>query len=388
LLGVGAALGSPDAEARDDELSGWADRLDAAGVSVGASYTAEYTAVVSGGLDRGGSFRNQFTADAGFDLGRMVGLEGGSAYVQFLSVNPERGGTLDAGDLQVSSNIESDRHLDTVFELWYEQTFFEGSLRLKAGKFDANSEFAFVDVAGGFANSSAGFSPTISVFPSYPDPATAVMVSVTLPTDSGVGVALAYGLFDGALGVDGVRTGSRGPSSFFRDGLSDDWFHIAQGGVAWDDGRLSFGGWWHTGVFDRFDGGTESGTGGAFATWEQTLWDFGGAAEQGRGLTAFAQYGWADGAVGETEHHLGCGLVIGGPFVSRPSDSAGVYATLAALADGAGFQRDELAVDIYYRAQVRDWVFVQPELQVVFNPGGSASVGDAWILGIRTGFEF
>ncbi|MEM9373568.1 MAG: carbohydrate porin [Planctomycetota bacterium] len=370
---------------------GWLERLESAGISLGASYTAEYTAVVSGGLSRGGSFRNLFSADARFDLGSLAGIDGAAALVRFQSVNPERGGSLDAGDLQVSSNIESDRHLDGISEFWFEQGWLDGALRIKAGKVDANSEFAFVEVAGGFSNSSAGFSPTVFAFPSYPDPATSVMIFLGLPADRGTSLTLGYGLFDGALGADGVRTGSRGPSTFFRDGLSNDWFHIAQGELVWEGGRLSAGGWWHTGSFDRFDGGTERGTGGAFATLEQTVWRSGGASSDAeRRLSVFFQYGWADDAVSEVGQHVGGGLVMDGPIASRSADSAGLYASLADLsgAAGAGFERDELAIDLYYRAWLHDAVFVQPELQLIMHPGGDATVDDAWIVGFRAGIEF
>ncbi|MEM9083919.1 MAG: carbohydrate porin, partial [Planctomycetota bacterium] len=323
---------------------------------------------------------------------QAFGVEGGTAFIQYLSVNPEQGGSLDSGDLQVYSNIENDRHLDVIFELWYEQVLLDGMIRFKIGKIDVNSEFAFVDVAGDFSNSSAGFSPTILAFPSYPDSAMSVNVFITMIDSPSLEMTLGYGYYDGASGVDDIRTGARGPSSFFSTDGSDDSFHIAQldfgwGGSADDEertGRLMVGGWHHTGEFARFDGGTDEGVWGAFLTVEQEV--IGG--DNGPSLTLFGQLGFSDEDVSEVSHHLAIGAVSSG-FPWREDDSAGIYVTFAGLSDkpGAGFTDDEVAIDLYYRHQATPAVFVQPELQYIANPSGGG-VDDALVGGLRVGVAF
>jgi porin len=402
-----------------DGLTGdwWGGRtwLEERGLRIGAVYIAEFSSVVDGGIGQRGSFRNLLAVEAELDLAIAVGVEGGSVFLQYLSVNADSGGSLDAGDIQVFSNIENDRSLDVIYEMWYQQLFLEDRLRVKVGKVDANSEFAFVDVAGDFTNSSAGFSPTIFAFPTYPDPATAVNIFGTLAQSDRATLTIGYGFYDGAAGADGVRTGSRGPSSFFSDDLSGDYFHIAQVDLAWDalmpegnmfkDGRLSLGGWYHDGVFDRFDGGTERGVLGFFATGEIRLFDpdrvgpaggdagtVAGAEEAppDRGVYLFAQYGWADDEVSEIGHHLAGGLVWRGPSAGRPDDSVGLYASLAVLSDepGAGFSRDELALETYYRVQVMPAVFVQPGAVYIVNPSGDSDVDNAVVLSLRVGVSF
>lgn len=375
--------------------------LEEAGIAVGGAYIVEFSTVLDGGVSETGYFRNLLTLDAEFDLDTILGLEGGSVFIQYLSVNGESGGTRDSGDLQVYSNIESDRHLDVLYEAWYQQQLFDGRLRLKLGKVDANSEFAFVDIAGDFSNSSAGFSPTILAFPSYPDPATSVNAFFTLVEEEAYALTFGYGLYDGAL-QDGVNTGSRGPSSFFDDDASDAIFHAGQAELAWDrsgdgrswftGGRLSAGVWHHTADFERFDGGTDDGTTGFFLTGEARLFDPDAGDAQGpdRGVYLFAQYGWADEEVSEVTQHFGGGLVWRGPWEGRPDDSLGLYASLAALSDetGAGFDDDELALSAYYRVQLSPAVFVQPEIQFIENPSGSDAIDDALVLGLRVGIEF
>lgn len=369
--------------------------LQEVGISIGAEYVAEYSAVLHGGVRRADVFGNQLTFDLTFDTERLVGLPGGTAFVQYLHVNAFDGGSIDAGDIQVYSNMETDRSLDVIYEAWYEQLLFGDRVRIKIGKVDANSEFNFVDAAGDFSNSSAGFSPTIFVFPSYPNPAMSVNLFVTLVDTEPAAFTLGYGFYDGAAGVDGVRTGTRGPSTFFSDDLSDDYFHVVQGELAWDqlgqlpDGRLSVGGWWHTGEFQRFDGGADDGTGGFFLTVEQRLFACDGL-ESDAGLYVFAQYGWANEQVSEIGQHIAGGLVARGLVPSRESDSAGIYVTCVDLSDepGAGFAKDETAIDLYYRIQMTPAVFIQPEFQYIINPSGDPSVDDALVGGIRVGITF
>jgi porin len=151
------------------------------------------------------------------------------------------------------------------------------------------------------------------------------------------------------------------------------------------EGRIALGAWAHSGDFDRFDGGVEEGTYGFHFTAEQRLW-----ARGDRGLHAFVQYGWADQAVSDFAQHMGAGLVLRGTSDARSGDSAGLYATWADLSDepAAGFDRDELAFDAYYRLELAPAVFVQPEIQYIVNPSGDPTIDNAIVGGLRVGVTF
>ncbi len=395
LTGMSSAQPAPTSLWERDRLTGdWGglrSDLESQGLTLGGEYIAEFTSVIDGGIDANDSIRNLFTLDAELDLETAFGVKGGTFFAQYLSVNAERGGSRDAGDLQVFSNIENDRSLDVLYELWYEQLFLGDRVRVKIGKIDANSEFAFVEAAGEFANSSAGFSPAIFVFPSYPDPATSVNLFATLIRQDAFEWTIGYGLYDGAAGVDGVPTGTRGPSTFFDSDRSNDYFHIAQTDFKWDArARLTLGAWRHTGDFARFDGGVEDETTGFFATGELRVFAPDAARDEAseHGIYLFGQYAWADEDVSEVAQHFGAGAVWRGMFASRPDDSAGLYVSFADLSDDAGFEDDELALDAYYRFQLAPAVFVQPEAQHILRPSGDPGIGDALIFGLRVGVSF
>jgi len=384
----------------NDRLTGnWGgsrDSLEESGLSVSAENVFEYSGVIEGGLNQTDSDRNLFTAELELDAEVLFGLNGGTFFAQFLSVTAERGGSSDAGDLQGYTNIENEGSLDTLYELWYQQVLLDGRVRAKVGKVDANSEFAYVaplkevSAACEFTHSSAGFQPTIAGFPSYPDPAMSVNLFAAPYVDDSVQLTLAYGLYDGAAGVDGVSTGSRGPSSFFSDKRSDDYFHISEGQLAWKEtgslpgGSLSIGGWLHTGDWDRFDGGVEDTTAGWYATIQQQL-TAPDAEDADHGLYLFGQYGYGDDSVVEVGQVFSAGALQNGLGRFRPDDLLGIYASFADLSDApaAGFQRDELAIEALYRFMITPAISMQPGVQYIVNPSGDPSVDDALIGQLR-----
>lgn len=400
-FGVPGAKPFSEWEGVAGDLGGFRNDLQDAGITIGAENVLEYSEVYDGGVEQQDSFRNLFTLGVELDTETAFDVPGGTFFIQYLSVTAENGGSADAGDLQVTSNIENDRSLDVIYELWYEQVLFDDKLRIKVGKVDANSEFAYVaplqefSAAGELTNSSAGFQPTIQGFPSYPDPATSINVFITPYTDENLTLSVGYGFYDGAAGVDGVTTGSRGPSSFFEDDLSDDYFHVAEGQLAWNTlgdlpgGSLSLGGWHHTGDFDTFNGGTENGTSGVYATVQQRLTAPEGE-ESDHGLYVFGQLGFADEDVAEVAGVYSFGAVQVGLGDVRPADKVGVYASLADLSDvaAAGFDEDELAIEGFYRLQITPAIYLQPGLQYIVNPSGDPGVDDTVVGQVRLGITF
>lgn len=379
----GDADPGPDAFALPD-LDSW--------LELGGEVVFEWSGVASGGVRRRDDWRNLTLLEATADLAELTGTPGaGTLFLQGQSIRAEGGGSLDSGDFQVYSNLESDETRDDLMEAWYERRVQMGRGRVKVGKVEANAEYALVECAGDFTHSSAGFSPSIPFFPSYPDPAPSInlFVDVGAPWE-GATSTLGIGVFDGSF-AQGRRTGRLGFERVLSGGLSDASFQVLQWEVRTDHGgddasRLSLGAWRHTATFERFRGGTESDTAGLFLTAERS---FHGLAPGGP-LHLFMQYGWSDDEVSEVGQHFGLGGVLEGFMPGRAGDSLGLYASLADLSDAPGspFARDELALDLYYRAPLGERFFVQPEVQWIASPGGDPALSDALILGLRVGASF
>ncbi|HLO41073.1 MAG TPA: carbohydrate porin, partial [Phycisphaerales bacterium] len=137
-------------DAATGDWGGVRTSLEEHGLTFGGSYTFDWSSVWSGGVHNVASTRSLLDFNLTLDLERAFGWHGGTVFVDYYSTDG-RGGWEDVGDFQAFDNIQTGRNLDQVAEVWFEQRFLENDrLRIKAGKIDANSEFAFLDSAGGF----------------------------------------------------------------------------------------------------------------------------------------------------------------------------------------------------------------------------------------------
>lgn len=343
------------------------------GIGLECSYVHDvYQAL--GGADEG--FRQSRFLDLNLtvDLDEAVGWQGATFFVDTYHVSGSGVGAK-VGDIQGVSNIEAERD-NILASLWLEQYLFDDTLRLKVGKLDANNEFAFAENASDFLNSSMGFSPTIFVLPTFPDPAYAVVAELFATEES----SLRVGVHDGA-GAEGIRTGRRGPESFLGDPA--DLFLIGQVGTSWQEGvlgrpgRLGVGTWQHTGRFERFRGGTKRQTRGYFLVLEQSV-----AVVDVSEVQGYLQAGTADESVSVIRTHLGAGAVWSGFAGGR--ERAGFGATWVEFSRVAGFDDPyELALELFTAFPVTPWLAIQPDIQYVIQPGGTRRNENALVLGLR-----
>lgn len=112
-----------------------------------------------------------------------------------------------------------------------------------------------------------------------------------------------------------------------------------------------------------------------------------------RQLYAFLQMGLGDRRVTQIDSYIGSGLVLSGPFGSRPNDELGLggvavarngshYMALQAL-QGAPAARSETAIELTYLAQVHKQFVVQPNLQYVIRPGTHPNIRNSISFQLR-----
>lgn len=322
----------------------WLERL---GITFEGMFTGDVSRVGSNGTTSRVTARSLTDLAFTFDLERMAGLTGVTLFVEFFAQRGPNGSDY-VGDMQGFSNIDAD-NLARFAEVWAEALFLSDRVRLKVGRVDGNSEFAAVEAAGDFINSSAGFSPTILDLPTYPDPA----LSANLFLDLGGGVQLGAGLYDGAGG---------GPSNaLFGVGKLD--FTWSTGSEE-SSGRFGVGYWYHTGDHDRFDGTVKQGSAGLFALLEQRV---------RQDVALFLQFGSADRAVSEILYHASAGAFWDGPIEGRDDDAVGLMVSAVGLngAPGADYLRNETVLELFYRYQPTPYLSLKPDLQYIVNPSGN-----------------
>jgi len=358
--------------------------LEERGVSLEGTFTLDVSSVLAGGARRRSTTQSLLDLGAGFDLDPLLGWEGGSVFVE-LWTKWGRSLNADVGDYQVSDNIDAPSQ-SQVAQLWFQQWLLPDALRVKFGRVEWFDEFAVVDGASGFLNNGVAYSPSFVAVPSYPETAWSLGL-YALPTEH---TWLSLAVFDGAA-QEGVNTGNHGVSTFLGEAGRD--YAIAEAGTDWpaDDtsleGRLALGFWHHDGDFDRFDGGTKSGTSGGYATLEQALWREDPAfADDVQGVDAFMQWGAADESVADVKRHVAAGVTWTGPLPERDEDQLGLGATMVSFTDepGAGYTDDhELALELYYQWQANGWLSIQPDVQWIQHPGGDETLDNAWVATLR-----
>jgi porin len=274
------------------------------------------------------------------------------------------------GDLQIFGKLNAPPYLQ-LFEFWYQQELFDGKLRLKVGKADANSEFSVIDNGLPFLNSSTQVSPTVFLLPTTPDPMPGAAVFLG-PNESWYASFAAY-YANQSVGF-GNFVGHPQNAQLSESGA----FLIGEAGLRWrqapwlgEEGNLKLGAWGHTGTFSELDGSEQRGVYGFYAILDQTLWQ--PAAEWGgdRGLRIFLEYGRTQRSVNPIDEHIGGGATWTGPAVSRPDDIAGFCLQYAHMSPEAGLpEAYELALEVFYRLPITRGVTFMPDLQYIVQPGG------------------
>lgn len=398
----------PDAFWRRDTLTGdWLGlrtTLEDRGVAFGLDYTFDVMGVVAGGVSHKLATLDDWDLTMTVDAGRLVGWQGASFFVYGLGTGGRQPSKY-AGVAQALDNIEAP---DTwkLYEAWYQQQLLDGRLSLLLGLYDLNSEFDVIETASLFLQSSHGIGIDYSQSglngPSiFPTTSTAARLRFN-PTER------TYALLAVLDGVAGDPNDPHGTQIIWRgsDGvlLASEVGYL-QGSL---DGegtdpyvKIGIGGWYYTANFDRIDDVDASGDpvrgGGNFGLYglvEAMLWH---EADRAQGLSGWLRVGGANHRLNPFAFYVGSGLVYTGLIPDRDQDQVGFAIANAiaggdlkdaASAAGAAIDGAEVALELTYKAQLTGWLYVQPDVQYVINPGLGPDLDAALILGMRLGVRF
>lgn len=340
------------------------------GVSIGMDWVMEGFYNFRGGIERGAVAASTLDLYLNLDMQKLLGVPGGELYVDLEDHAGRNPSTALVGDLQVFDKLSTKPYLQ-IFELWYQQKLFDGKLRFKIGKVDANTEFSVIDNGLEFINSSTQVSPTLFLFPTTPDPMPSVNVFFT-PNEfyyASFGAyysnrSVGFGNFVGS--PQDVQLSDHG--AFLIGETGPRWRHapVFEGG-----GNLKLGVWGHTGTFTCFNGSRRRGTYGYYAILNQTLWQPAGEPEDGRGVRAFLVHGRTQESISTIDWHIGGGVAWKGLLAARPNDAMGFSPQYAHISRQAGLPHPyELAMELFYTLQITRWAALMPDLQYIINPGG------------------
>jgi porin len=374
------------------------------------AYTGEVVGNVAGGTRRGAVALGVAAVQLMLRLRPLVGWRGARVFVFVLGTHGGAPSSL-VGDVQGVSNLQAPAKL-RLEEVWLQQNLFGDRLSWLVGRYDLNTEFYRLQSAALFDNSSFGIGPEFaqsgragpSIFPNTslgsridfkPSPNVVWRAAVLdgVPVDRPGGGFRPFAAGDGALLVAEVGIVSR-PDTLGAPRHRR--FQIGRGLSRAYSGKIAAGGWYYTARFpdlsERLPSGEpvrHRGSGGVYLIGDRTIWSAGRGGPAA--LSAFVQLGLGDGRVTQVGGYLGGGLTLTAPFAGRAQDQVGL--AVASALSGSHYDRaqaaagmpaaSETTLELTYLVQLRSWLAVQPDVQLVIHPGATRASRDALVPGLR-----
>jgi len=353
--------------------------------SFATSYFADGLSNLSGGIKKGTVYMGMVHIMLGFDTEKAGLWKGGNFYANLSNTHGGQASADLIGDFQTASNIEAG-NLNYMQELYYKQSI--ANFKIFAGLLDMNQEFNVTDYGGLFLNSSSGIYPTISS--NLPVP----IFPLT------------------ALGTEFIIDFSDNFSykiGFF-DGLPDDFQNNNTYNMNWklrkDDGYLAVSefefkntsenkpGAYKMGVYfhneHKIHTETEAGlisethpsNFGLYLVANQTII----RTESGKDFGIFTQFGYAPKDKNPNWIYAGLGINCKALFNNRKDDIFGFAVNHAEISGDIG---SETALELTYKAQLTENIFIQPDFQYIINPAGTdVKLENATVAVVRLEISF
>ncbi|WDD91392.1 carbohydrate porin [Burkholderia sp. FERM BP-3421] len=402
------------------------------GATLAVTEVSEYLANLRGGLNRGGTYDGLTTATLSVDTQKAFGLPGGTFNASALNIHGRNLSQYNLGTLNTASGIEA-QDTTRLWDLWYQQSFFNKRLDVKIGQQSLDQEFIVSQYAATFVNTMFGW-PSLPSYdlpnggPAYPLAGLGVRVRGQI-TPSITGLA---GVFDGdPLGnnpnnLSGTNFNLHNGTLF----IGELQYALNQPSEGQMDlgpstglpGTYKVGVWYHNGRFNdpQIDTSGQSlasssstgvnqqhhGDYSLYAVADQMLWrpDPTGA----KSLGVFARVMGAPGDRNLVSLAANVGVVLKGPFEGRDNDSVGLAVTYLKVGNHVtaidqdyaalgpyGVRTSETTIEATYQYQVNQWWQLQADAQYTFNAGAGQNPVDqtqplrnTFVIGMRTTITF
>lgn len=386
-----------------------------AGLEVGVNYKGEAVGNLSGGTSRRAVETGQLLIGVTIDLGKAVGLSGGTLRSSVTKRHgPDLGQVAGLDTLQQLAEVFGSGRIWRYAELWYQQVLARGHVVVRVGR---SSSFDFASFDCEFTNLAFCGSPPGNVAPDY------VFV---FPRTSWLGwVKVQGGGFHAKLGVqeDNLNNGDLGFYLSRRGARGV----IIRGEVGWTPvfgggrlpGRYRVGAWRTTAdgddlllgadgrprVFPDAEALKRRGPYGFYVQGQQHL--TGKATEdpvtgkitRASGLDVFFNFVRTDPRTTRIIDQFTAGLYLNGSIAARPKDQIGLaigrtrYNPRAATADllslpSLAMRKSEWETELYYGFRALPGLTLRPGIQYILHPGGRRSAPDALVVGLRLDVDF
>jgi len=378
---------------KDDLFGSWGGvrtKLKHYGVDVSASETFDVFANVSGGLKRSARAMSYTALNVELDGKKLTGTEGLTGVFSFFYNN---GGRPDAdlvGSAQGFDNTETDFNSGILYQAYLEQQLFGGKASILAGIYEVNNEFYVTDSSTLFLNSTFGLGTELAAGGrNGPSTYPYTSLGTRLKVNPGNDIYLLAGIFDGVPG--NPNDPNANPVGLHSH---DGELIIGDAGINPGNLKIGVGAWKFTEDKDHFTEIDSSGNAvrkadeGFYVMGEKEILHQG----EDRGITAFARFGTADGAVDQFSYAWSGGFTYKGVIQDREDSELGLGMTQAhnsrqfkeaAIIAGAPVDDNETTLELIYSDKPLPWLTLKPDVQYIINPGTTSGEHNATVIGIR-----
>ncbi len=339
-------------------------------------WMADGNPVLSGVHGKHFTGNNLLILDLSIDLEAAMNWKGALFGTEFLQFNGQATNR-DAGVAQGFNSITGDPPLNRseLYQLWLRQEFLDKKVSIRIGKtvpiyhFNNVSKPVPTDNPMVFIPSVSGliFAPLfvnttlLGAIGGYYNSVYGITLTIAPTKEAYINA----GIFDGNL-ARGVQTGIKVGPHF--DGY---YFSIAEVGYGWGGGKpgiAAIGGWYQSGHL-HIGSVSQHGMGGIYAFGSQALWIQDSDKTNKGNLSGFWQFGWSNSKTLPMDLFFGAGLTAFAVIQSRPYDSLGMGVSWSRLNKNLFPRASELMFQGYYQMQLRSWLYFQPVLSYIPNPG-------------------
>ncbi|HOX09094.1 MAG TPA: carbohydrate porin [Candidatus Omnitrophota bacterium] len=383
-------------ESEDYLTGGWGgmrEKLEEAGVDFKSSYTADVLGNPSGGKSHGVRYNHSLGAELNFDLEKLANLDGLMFRVSGLYRAGRNLSEDYIGNRFVVSSIYGCQQL-RLYALNLEQSMFDGRVALKIGRTSAGDDFASSPLYWIYVNNAIDGNP-ISLpidlpFSTYPN----AVWGARLKAKPFERVVSMTGVYDANVAQVGSRQyhGTYFDLRFKKGVFVIQEFQYLNNGAKGDTGmpgNYKIGGYYDTGKFTSLeDSSQRRGNYGGYVAADQMVYREGGPGTD-QGLTALGAITFAPSEYNEFPFFIDGGVFYKGLIHGRDKDIAALGFAYGNWSDDfPGDLSHEAMIDLSYKIQINGWMYLQPDLQYIFRPGGSGDIDNALVLGTRLGITF
>ncbi|MBU3658112.1 MAG: carbohydrate porin [Rhodocyclaceae bacterium] len=401
--------------------------LNQYGVSFTLNQTSDYIGNTRGGIKQGFVYDGLLDLEIDVDLNKAIGWKGGKVHLTGYGIQGQDLSTQYVGNLMTVSNIESEPSIAKLGEAWIEQRLFDDRLSLRGGLLEADRYYMISPTANVFVNSTFGFPDAWEANmpgsgPGYPNATPGALARFAINNDWEVTASVMNG---SPIGPS-TKSMSYGLNFPTDDGVLS-WLEVNYSpefklGDHTMPGYFKLGGWYNSAAIDNVtlsDSGRNfinpvntsyRGQYSVYGLVDQAVFRENSADTQG--LNVFTRVTFNP----QTDRNLvtwyfDAGIAYLGLFDGRPNDIIGLgfgwakftpYLNNQVSAQNAGsstpmpLPKPESLIELTYQAPLSPWLTMQPFLQIIANPGGSASMPNnpnqaiphATVVGLRANVAF